>query len=125
MSGGAQRKCGNAFPPVPGERLGISVVVDHNAEPSLLAAGFAGVDHRLYVRTWWEDVNENCRECDTVILTAFPKGAFNAAEQRGLPFLPVGLGTVYPTAAFPMIGMNFPNLRIGFLNRTTYGLLEV
>jgi hypothetical protein len=57
-------KCGNAFPPGPGGRLGISVVADYLPGPRLQATGFAGVDHRLHVRTL---VGGEKREVHTVI----------------------------------------------------------
>jgi sterol 3beta-glucosyltransferase len=71
-----------------------------------------------------EEVYSNCRECDAVILTAIPFGAFDAAEIRNIPYLQAGLGPVFPTAAFPMVGLNFPNLRIGLINRFTYNLMD-
>jgi UDP:flavonoid glycosyltransferase YjiC (YdhE family) len=76
------------------------------------------------IRAYLEEVYANCQECDAVILTAIPYGAFDAAEKRSIPFLQAGLGPVVPTAAFPMLGMNFPNFRIGFINYFTYTLLD-
>jgi sterol 3beta-glucosyltransferase len=76
------------------------------------------------IRTYLEEVYENCRGCDAVVLTQIPFGAFDAAEKRSIPFIQAGLGPVYPTAEFPMIGLNFPNLKIGFLNAFTYALYE-
>ncbi len=76
------------------------------------------------IRTYLEEVYANCQECDAVILTQIPNGASDAAEKRNIPYIQAGLGPVYPTAAFPMIGMNLPNWKIGFINRFTYGLLD-
>jgi UDP:flavonoid glycosyltransferase YjiC (YdhE family) len=76
------------------------------------------------IRTYLEEVYANCQECDAVILTAIPYGAYDAAEKMRIPFLQAGLGPVYPTAAFPMMGMNLPNIKIGFINRITYQLLD-
>jgi sterol 3beta-glucosyltransferase len=76
------------------------------------------------IRTYLEEVYANCREADAVILTAIPYGAFDAAEKRGIPFLQAGLGPVYPTNDFPIIGMNLPNLRIGFINKISYSLMD-
>jgi sterol 3beta-glucosyltransferase len=76
------------------------------------------------IRTYLEEVYSNCQECDAVILTQIPFGAFDAAEKRDIPFLQAGLGPVYPTAAFPMNGLNLPSRNIGFVNRLSYGLVE-
>jgi sterol 3beta-glucosyltransferase len=76
------------------------------------------------IRTYLEEVYSNCQDCDAVILTQIPFGAYDAAEKRKIPFLQAGLGPLYPTAAFPMIGLNFPNWRIGAINRFTYGLMD-
>jgi sterol 3beta-glucosyltransferase len=76
------------------------------------------------IQKYLEEVYSNCQDCEAVILTQIPFGAYDAAEKRKIPFLQAGLGPLFPTAAFPMIGMNFPNLRIGFVNRLTYGLLD-
>jgi sterol 3beta-glucosyltransferase len=102
--------------------------------PSMQAASRSGNPFRLVrsmfreglplIRTYLEEAYANCQECDAVILTAIPYGAFDAAEKRNIPFVQAGLGPVYPTAAFPMIGLNLPNLRIGFINRFTYGLMD-
>ncbi len=106
-------------------------IVEH---PSMQAASKSGNPFLLMrsmfreglplIRTYLEEVYANCQECDAVILTAIPFGAFDAAEKRNIPYLQAGLGPVYPTEAFPMIGMNFPNLRIGFINRFTYSLMD-
>ncbi|MBN2084891.1 MAG: glycosyltransferase family 1 protein [Anaerolineales bacterium] len=102
--------------------------------PSMQAAAKSGNPIRLMrsmfreglplIRRYLEEVYENCRECDAVILTQIPFGAFDAAEKRNIPFLQAGLGPVYPTAAFPMNGVNLPNENIGFVNRLSYGLVE-
>lgn len=106
-------------------------IVEH---PSMQAASRSGNVFRLIrsmfregvplIRTYLEEVYTNCQECDAVILTAIPFGAYDAAEKRRIPFLQAGLGPVYPTAAFPMMGMNLPNLGIGFVNIFTYHLLD-
>jgi sterol 3beta-glucosyltransferase len=102
--------------------------------PSIQAASKSGNPLRLMrsmfregaplIRTLLAEAYGNCRDCDAVILTAIPNGAYDAAEQRGIPFFQAGLGPVYPTGDFPMFALNFPNLRIGFLNRLTYALLD-
>jgi sterol 3beta-glucosyltransferase len=76
------------------------------------------------IRRYLEEVYANCQDCDAVILTQIPFGAYDAAEKRNIPILQAGLGPLFPTGSFPMIGMNFPNLRIGFVNRLTYALLD-
>lgn len=76
------------------------------------------------IRRYLEEVYGNCQDCDAVILTQIPFGAYDAAEKRNVPILQAGLGPLFPTVSFPMIGMNFPNLRIGFINRLTYALLD-
>jgi UDP:flavonoid glycosyltransferase YjiC (YdhE family) len=106
-------------------------IVEH---PSMQAASKSGNPFLLMrsmfreglplIRTYLEEVYANCQECDAVILTQIPYGAYDAAEKRNIPFIQAGLGPVYPTAAWPMIGMNFPNMRIGFINRFTYSLLD-
>ncbi|MGB7538165.1 MAG: glycosyltransferase [Anaerolineales bacterium] len=102
--------------------------------PSMQAASKSGNPIRLIrsmfreglplIRRYLEEVSENCRECDAVILTQIPYGAFDAAEKRNIPFIQAGLGPLYPTAAFPMIGLNFPNWGIGSINRFTYSLMD-
>jgi sterol 3beta-glucosyltransferase len=102
--------------------------------PSMQAASRSGNPFRLMrsmfreglplIRTYLEEAYANCQDCDAVILTQIPYGAFDAAEKRGIPYIQAGLGPVYPTSAFPMIGMNLPNLRIGPINRFTYGLMD-
>ncbi len=102
--------------------------------PSMQAAAKSGNPIRLMqsmfreglplIRRYLEEVYENCRGCDAVILTQIPYGAFDAAEERNIPYIQAGLGPLYPTAAFPMIGLNFPNWRIGSINRFTYGLMD-
>jgi sterol 3beta-glucosyltransferase len=106
-------------------------IVEH---PSMQAASRSGNPFLLIrsmfreglplIRTYLEEVYANCQECDAVILTQIPYGAYDAAEKRNIPCIQAGLGPVYPTAAFPMIGLNFPNLRVGFINRFTYGLMD-
>src|SRR4030042_4884417 len=76
------------------------------------------------IRMYLEEVYANCRECDAVILTQIPFGAYDAAEKRNIPIIQAGLGPLYPTSAFPMIGLNFPNMRIGSFNRFTYSLMD-
>jgi sterol 3beta-glucosyltransferase len=76
------------------------------------------------IRAYLEEVYANCQDCDAVILTAIPYGAYDVAEKRKIRYLQAGLGPVYPTAAFPVVGMNFPNFRIGFINKFTYYLLD-
>ncbi len=103
-------------------------------QPSMQAAAKSGNPFRLMrsmfreglplIRRYLEEVYENCRDCDAVILTQIPFGAFDAAEKRNIPFIQAGLGPLYPTSAFPMIGLNFPNWRIGLINRFTYGLAD-
>jgi UDP:flavonoid glycosyltransferase YjiC (YdhE family) len=102
--------------------------------PSMQAAAKSGNPFRLMramfreglplTRTYLEEVYANCQECDAVILTQIPFGAYDAAEKRNIPCIQAGLGPVYPTASFPMIGMNLPNWKIGFLNRFTYSLMD-
>ncbi len=102
--------------------------------PSMQAASKSGNPIRLMrsmfreglplIRMYLEEVYANCRECDAVILTQIPYGAFDAAERRNIPFIQAGLGPLYPTSAFPMIGLNFTNTRIGLFNRFTYGLMD-
>jgi sterol 3beta-glucosyltransferase len=102
--------------------------------PSMQAASKSGNPLRLMqsmfreglplIRTFLEEAYANCRDCDAVILTAIPNGAYDAAEKRGIPFIQAGLGPVYPTAAFPLFAFGLPNLRIGFLNKLTYSLLD-
>lgn len=106
-------------------------IIEH---PSMQAASKSGNPFLLMrsmfreglplIRVYLEEVYANCRECDAVILTQIPFGAYDAAEKRNIPYIQAGLGPIYPTTAFPMIGMNFPNLRIGFINRLTYSLLD-
>ncbi len=102
--------------------------------PSMQAASKSGNPIRLMrsmfheglplIRRYLQEVYSNCQECDAVILTQIPFGAFDAAEKRGIPYLQAGLGPVYPTAAFPMNGLNLPCRKIGFINRLSYGLVE-
>ncbi len=102
--------------------------------PSMQAAAKSGNPIRLMrsmfreglplIRRYLEEVYDNCRECDAVILTQIPYGAYDAAEKRGIPFIQAGLGPLYPTAAFPMIGLNFPDFHLGAVNRFTYGLMD-
>ena len=102
--------------------------------PSVQAASRSGNPIRLMqsmfreglplIRTFLEESHANCRESDAVILTAIPNGAYDAAEQRGIPFLQAGIGPVYPTAAFPIFYLNLPGLRIGPLNKLTYTLVD-
>jgi sterol 3beta-glucosyltransferase len=102
--------------------------------PSMQAASRSGNPFRLMqsmfreglplIRTYLEEAYENCRGCEVLVLTQIPFGAFDAAEKGNLPFLQAGLGPMYPTSEFPVIGLNFPNLRIGAVNRLTYNLLD-
>jgi sterol 3beta-glucosyltransferase len=102
--------------------------------PSMQAASKSGNPFRLMramfreglplTRTYLEEVYANCQECDAVILTQIPFGAYDAAEKRNIPFLQAGLGAVYPTSEMPMVGMNLPNFRIGFINKFTYSLMD-
>ncbi len=102
--------------------------------PSMQAASKSGNPFRLMramfreglplIRKYLQEVYENCQACDAVILTQIPFGAYDAAEKRNIPFIQAGLGPVYPTAAFPMIGMNLPNWKVGWINRFTYILMD-
>jgi sterol 3beta-glucosyltransferase len=101
--------------------------------PSIQAAAQSGNPLRLMqamfrestplIRTFLEEVWANCQTGEIIVSSMIPYGAYDAAEERGVPFVQTVLAPYYPTTAFAAPGINLP-FSLGALNKLTYGLID-